>query len=146
MPIPTPPALAPIPVASAGRPQLLAIGEPVLVRLPGVRAVLTALGPDVHLPSPAPDARPPASAPGELTLRAAVDSGSLSLHVAELSSRDQAGRALPLHPVGPTAATARAGHPVALRVGTVFSVGAAQVTWRRGGHVIAVWDFNVELD
>jgi hypothetical protein len=50
-----------------------------------------------------------------------------------------------LTPVGAASATASGTAPATLTVRGDFDAGAAQITWRHDGHVIAVWVFTVEL-
>ncbi|MBB5156497.1 hypothetical protein [Saccharopolyspora phatthalungensis] len=145
VPIPTAPAAAPTPTASPGHPQLLAIGAPVRVTLPGgVSAVVTALGPDVVLPSNT--TTPPQTVTGTITITATSATGALALHAADFSSRDETGQAVPLAASGPASATASGGQPATLKLTGTFRAGAAQVTWRTAGTVVAIWDFNIETD
>lgn len=143
VPIPSGPATEPTPTASPGHPQLLAIGAPVRVTVPGVAAVVAALGPDVNLPAGTPTAK---SATGTITVTATVTTGTLALRATDFTSRDETGRAVPLAASGPATATATPGKPGSVRMTGTFQAGAAQVTWRFNGTVLAIWDFNVELD
>lgn len=145
VPIPTPPSVAPTPLASPDHPQLLAIGAPVRADLPGgVSAVVTALGPVVVLPTTGP--RPPGHAQGTVTITATELTGSLTLRDGDFSSRDDVGNAVPLSPVGPTTVTATSGHPGSLQLTATFRPGSAQITWQSAGKVIAIWDFTIEVD
>jgi hypothetical protein len=143
VPIPSAPATEPTPTASPGHPQLLAIGAPVHVTLPGATGVVTALGPDVTVPGGSATAK---SATGTITITATVTTGTLTFHAADFTSRDETGQAIPLAASGPATVTAGAGNPGSVRVTGTFPAGAAQVTWRLNGAVLAIWDFNVELD
>ena len=138
----------PTPTASSGRPQLLAMGAPVNVRLAGVHAVATALGP-VQIGSSAPasgSAGPLRSTPAEITLTVKAATGSLSVSAADLSSRDENGTAVRLTARGPGRVTAVPGRPATLVVRGTYDNGSAQLTWRHDGAVLAVWVFTIELD
>ncbi|MEV5541875.1 hypothetical protein AB0L13_34055 [Saccharopolyspora shandongensis] len=47
---------------------------------------------------------------------------------------------------GPAVATASPGKPATLQLTGKFQVGQAQINWQQYGHVIAIWDFTVEID
>lgn len=145
VPIPTAPATQITPSADETHPQLVAIGSPVSVHLPGGDAIVTALGPTEDLPTPAP-ATPPKQVAGTITIRIAATSGSVTVNAADLSSRDDHGNDITLTPTGPAQGTATNGATTVVSVSGTFQAGAAQITWRHEGHVIAVWDFNIELD
>ena len=142
----------PTPTASSGRPQLLAMGAPVNVRLAGVAAVATALGPVQLAPAGTPASTSPASAgpqrstPAEMRLTVKATSGSLSVTAADLSSRDENGSAVVLTASGPDRVTAVPGRPATLIVRGIYDNGSAQLTWRHDGAVVAVWVFTIELD
>lgn len=144
VPIPSAPATDPTPTASPGHPQLLAMGAPVRVTLAAATATVNALGPDVVPPKGG--ATPPQSTTGTITFTATVTTGTLTLRASDFTSRDQTGQAVQLTASGPATATARAGQTATLRLTGTFRAGAAQVTWRAAGSVLALWDFNVELD
>ena len=144
-PIPSAPTAEPTPVARVGHPQLLAMGQPVLVVLPGVRATVTALGPYERTPYLG-GASPPVSTVGVITIDAVTTQGRLTLRAADVLSRDESGRLVSLAPAGSAAASAADASPARIRVMGRFTSGAAQLTWRYHGSVLAVWDFNVELD
>ena len=144
-PIPTAEPADPTPTAVPGAPQLLAIGAPVQVNLPDTAAVVTALGPE-QLATPTGPATPGDSVDGRITLTAQVTSGALTLAADELTSRDQTGTVIPLAPTGPAAVTVATGTSGSLQVDGHFSDGSAQVTWTHDGHVIALWDFTIEID
>lgn len=149
VPIPTPPATPPTPVADPRNPQLLAMGAPLEVRFAGGRGLVVADGPTEDPTTPPLD---PAVAPqevfGTITLNLTAHQGRLQVSAADLSSRDQEGRAVVLSPVqlSPSTVTAVPGHPATLVVRGVFQDGSAQLTLRHDGKVFAVWDFSVELD
>ncbi len=81
-----------------------------------------------------------------LSLRVAQVTGSATIKFDELTSRDETGRAIELKPDGPKTVTTHAGQTSTVKVVGTFESGAAQVTWRHHGHVLAVWTFNVEFD
>lgn len=144
VPIPTAPATEPTPSASPGHPQLLAMGAPVHVTLGDAAGTVNALGPDVVRPTTS--GKPPQNATGTISITATVTTGTITLHATDFTSRDETGRAVPLSASGPATVTATAGQPATLRVTGTFQAGAAQVTWRSGGNVVALWDFNIEID
>lgn len=145
VPIPSPPKTQPTPSADEAHPQLVAIGSAVAVTLPSGSGVITALGPAEELPTPSP-ATPPSHVDGTITLRVAAKTGTLKVTAADLSSRDDHGTDIALTPVGPAQAAAGGGGTEDLVVRGTFASGAAQITLREDGHVVAVWDFNIELD
>ena len=147
VPIPTAPAADSTPTATPGHPQLLAIGAPVAAQLPGgVTAVVTALGPDQINVAPATGGKPSETTIGVITITALVTHGSLTLSAAQFISRDQTGHLITLTPRGPGSTTAAQGHTVTLDVQGRFASGAAQITWAPQRSVLALWDFNIELD
>ena len=150
VPIPTAPAVDPMPTATIGKPQLLAMGAPTMVVLDAAtRGTATATGPDQTITQPAASAttsRARARTAATITLRVESTSGSIPLTASDLVCRDETGAIIPLTAVGPASATALAGGKAQLVVSGTFSTGAAQITWQPSGHPIAVWDFNIELD
>lgn len=145
VPIPSAPKTQPTPSADEAHPQLVAVGSPVAVTLPSGTGVITALGPTEDLPTPLP-ATMPTQVGGTITLRVATKTGTMKVTAADLSSRDDHGTDIALTPVGPAQAAATAGGTADLVMRGTFSSGAAQITLREDGHVVAVWDFNIELD
>ncbi|MEY9854950.1 hypothetical protein ABH935_000549 [Catenulispora sp. GAS73] len=145
VPIPSAPKTQLTPSADESHPQLVAVGSPVAVTLPSGTGVITALGPTEDLPTPLP-AKMPTQVAGTVTLRLAATTGTLKAATADLSSRDDHGTDIKLTAVGPAQASATAGGTADLVVRGTFSSGAAQVTLREDGHVVAVWDFTIELD
>ena len=149
--VPIPPSRAPEPTPHArpGHPVLSAAGGPVLVTFGSEgTALVTLLGPEPVDRGAATSTRggPQRRTRALLTLRVTQRTGSVSLRIGDLGVRDQTGRRIALRSRGPTAVRTRAGSTSTLQVlGTFFS-GAAQVTWRHRGQVLAVWTFNVELD
>jgi hypothetical protein len=143
VPIPTVSAGVPAPVnASIGHPQLLAMGAPVAVSLPGgMQALITTSGPteDGQL-------SPKAPVHGVITVTVTPSAGSVRLSAVDLASRDESGTAVALTPVGPATVTATPGHPATLKVGGTFQQGGAQLNWQQDGHVLAIWDFTIETD
>ena len=151
VPIPSAGPAVTTPTAAPGRPAVLAIGGPVRVTLPGGSTVLaTALGPKQVVTAPprssARRRRPPDATKATIALRLQAVRGDLTADAGQLSSRDETGKAIALTPRGATRVLASPGHPQTLRVGGTFPTGAAQVTWRSGRHVLAIWTFNIELD
>ncbi len=145
MPIPSPPAVEPTPVATRRHPQLLAMGQPVTVDLPAAAGTVTSFGPFERTPYGRGGAMP-TSTVGTITLTMSPTRGSLTLRAADFLSRDETGKVVSLAPVGAASVTASPGHPAQLKIAGTFTSGAAQVTWRYQGHVIVIWDFNIELD
>lgn len=146
VPIPTAPTGVPAPVnASIGHPQLLAMGAPVAVSLPGgVQALITTSGPTEDRPTG--PLKPNAPVHGVITVTVTPGAGSLRLSAADLASRDQTGAQVTLTPIGPATVSATPGHPGTLRVTGTFHQGGAQINWQQNGHVIAIWDFTIETD
>ncbi|MEZ0111410.1 hypothetical protein ABH920_005425 [Catenulispora sp. EB89] len=145
VPIPSAPKTQLTPSADESHPQLVAVGSPVAVTLPAGTGVITALGPTEDLPTPLP-ATMPTQVAGTITLRLAANTGTLKAATADLSSRDDHGTDIKLTAVGPAQASATAGGTADLVVRGTFASGAAQITLREDGHVVAVWDFTIELD
>ena len=145
VPIPPTGPTLPTPTAAVGHPAVLAMGEPVLLHLPGTEALVTALGPDQVRSGPQPG-RDPAT-PAVITLRVQVRGGrALSISTDELFSRDETGAAIALTPAGASRSTARTGGTASVAVRGTYHSGSAQVTWRHDGHVLALWTFTIELD
>ncbi len=150
VPIPTAPAVDPLPTAAIGKPQVLAMGAPTLVVFDAAtHGTATATGPDQTITQPTPSAtasRARATTAATITLTVESASGSIPLTVADLVCRDETGSVIPLTAVGPARTTATAGGTAHLVVSGIFRTGAAQVTWQPSGHPLALWDFNIELD
>lgn len=150
VPIPSAGPAESTPSATPGDPALLAIGGPVQVTLAdGSQGLVTALGPEQVATAPPSGTSAtgyPKSTRAVITLRVAMTTGAASIRTSDLSSRNESGAAIHLTPVGPATAHAGPTGAVTLRVAATFSSGAAQVTWRHNGAVIAVWTFNIELD
>jgi hypothetical protein len=144
VPIPIRPAGTATPVATEQHLQLVAMGAPVRARLPEVTALVVASGPTEDLPS-TPGAVPDHTT-GTITVTVSQSSGPLSIGAADFSSRDEQGSNVALTPRGATTATAAAGRPASLTLAGTYRSGAAELTWRHDGKVVAVWDFNIELD
>ena len=58
----------------------------------------------------------------------------------------QTGKLMTLTPHGAATAAATTGQTATLRIQGRFESGAAQVTWTNQKSVLALWDFNIELD
>lgn len=144
VPIPSPPTAAPTPVAGEHHLQLVAMGYPVRADLPGADAVVVAGGPTEE---PLPNAgKVPDRAVATFTITVTGATGPLTITAKDFTSRDERGTAVVLEPDGPATATARPGHPAKLLVTGTYHAGAAQLTWRHDDRVVALWDFNIELD
>jgi len=146
VPIPRPPTAQATPTASEHHLQLVAMGEPVNAHLPAAQAVVRASGPTEDLPRTAPGAPLPTATAGTVTVTLDHATAALTVHAGDFDSRDEQGRTVALHPVGASTATATPGHRAALVLRGTFHSGAAELTWRPDHHVVAVWDFTVELD
>lgn len=145
VPVPTAPAAEPVVVASVGHGQLVAMGAPVTVRLPdGSTATVTATGP--RQSSTAPQVDPRATITGTISLQVQATRGTVTVSVADLTSRDDTGQLIALTTVGTAAVTVRAGASATITVDGRFRSGAAQFTLSHQGHRLALWDFNIELD
>jgi hypothetical protein len=146
VPIPSVSQDTPAPVAaSAGHPQLLAMGAPVEVTLPsGAQALITTTGPTEDLPPGGVSPNTPV--PGVITVSATPIMGTVELAVADLASRDENGTVIALAPIGPARVSATPGHPATLRLSGTFHTGDAQINWQQDGHVLAMWDFTIEID
>ncbi len=145
VPIPPTGSTLPTPTAVVGHPAVLAMGEPVLLHLPGTEALVTALGPDQVLSGPQRGQDP--TTPAVITLRVTVRGGRpLAIGTDELSSRDETGEAIALKPASADRSTAKAGGTASVAVRGTYHSGSAQVTWRHDGHVLALWTFTIELD
>ncbi|HEX3613547.1 MAG TPA: hypothetical protein VHU88_17795 [Sporichthyaceae bacterium] len=148
VPIPTAPSAAPPPQADEGHPQLLAMGAPVYVTLPGARGVIVATGPYFAAP-PLPTSAPAAQdnpVVGTFTLHLTAWSGSFRVALGDLNSRDEQGRTVALTAVGPDSVQVSPAAPAKLVLRAQYHSGSAQLTLRHDGKVLAVWDFSVELD
>lgn len=146
VPIPNVSTGKPVPVsADVGHPQLLVIGAPVDVWLPdGVHALITATGPTEE--SLASETGPERSIHGVITVVVTVSAGTMQLIAGDFASRGQNGDVVSLASSGPATASVAAGQSGSLSLFGTFHAGAAQINWRPNGHVIAMWDFNVEAD
>lgn len=143
VPIPSPPTAQATPLADEGHLQLLAIGAPVRVALPESSGVVVASGPTEDLPTAGPV---PDRVTGAITITINQVTAPLTVAATDFTSRDEQGTPVALTPAGPAAVTATADHPGALILTGSFGSGAAQITWRHHGNVVAIWDFNIELD
>lgn len=146
VPIPSVSQDTPTPVtASPGHPQLLAMGAPVQVILPsGAQALITTTGPTEDIPPGGVNPNTPV--PGVITVSATATVGAVTLAVADLASRDEHGKAITLTPIGPASVSATPGRPATLRLSGTFHDGDAQLNWQQDGHVLAIWDFTIEID
>jgi hypothetical protein len=141
VPVPTGVPAESTPSASPGRPAILAMGGPVAMRFAdGAQALVTALGPSQTRSGRA------ARTPAVIALRIRMTRGAEVVTAGELSSRDETGKAVALRADGPARIRVAGGATGTIRVRGVYDNGSAQMTWRHGGHVLAVWTFTIELD
>jgi hypothetical protein len=145
VPIPTAPAAKATPTADEKHLQLVAMGDAVNAHLPGVQAVIRASGPTGTAPTVS-GARPPDHTTGTITVTVGQATAPLTLRAGDFTSRDQLGKGVPLTSAAPASVTAAPGHPATVTLRGTFRAGAAELTWRHDGKVIAVWDFTIELD
>jgi hypothetical protein len=124
--------------------QLVAMGAPIRAQLPGVTAVVAATGPVEDLPSTG--GQVPDHTTGTISIAITQSTGPLAIAAGDFSSRDEQGQNVSLTPHGPDTVTAAPGKPAPLTLVGVYHSGAAQLTWRHDGKVVAIWDFNIELD
>lgn len=135
-----------MPIATDNHPQLLAMGAPVRVRLAGgIDAVVTALGPEELTPHTG-GSKASTTTVSVITIDVRTSRGALALKSDDFTSRDETGALVRLAAHGASTLRTRAGQRGKLQVAGTFTSGAAQVTWRHAGHVVALWDFTIELD
>ena len=134
--------------ATPAHPRLAIEGDTVAVRLPGGRAMVTAVGPQV----PEEGAFPvPATSACRFAVTLAAVHGSVPIgsHAFSfLSEHGQVHRArLTLRTGGRPPSRVTAGHPVTVRLSAVLPTGNGQLRWAPlGGRPVASWDFEVEID
>jgi len=133
------------PVVSDGHYQLVAAGEPVVVRRAGAVAVVDAAGPDLSPVAVAAGQAPVQHAPGTLTVTVRPESGRLDVQAAGFLALDEAKNRIPLRADRASSSVAP-GHPGTLRLRAVFPAGHATLTWQPAGKPLVTWDFMVELD
>lgn len=149
VPIPTPDTTTPVPVASAGRLQLVSMGNTVRAVLgAGVTATVTASGPAQAITAPQSVTRGAQPlTPGTITVTVVAGAKDVVFRAADLVCRDDTGTIVPVQAVsGGGMLTVRAGTTASAVVSGVFRSGAAQLTWQPGGHPLVLWDFTIELD
>ncbi len=144
VPIPSQPAGQATPTADEHHLQLVAMGAPVRAQLPGGTALVVASGPVEDLPSTG--GRMPDQTKGTITVTVSQATAPLTLKADDFTSRDEQGKDVSLAPVGSPAVTASTGKSANLVLSGTYHSGAAQLTWRHDGRVVAIWDFNIELD
>lgn len=150
VPIPPRTVPQPTPKAAAGHPALSAAGGPIAVSFGDEgSALVTVLGPEPASTVARGSVR--GAAPGKrtrayLTLVVRQVKGRATIRADELTSRDETGRPVRLTAEGAKVITTHTGSMSKLRVEGTYDSGAAQVTWRHQGQVLAVWTFTVELD
>ena len=134
--------------ATPSRRRLAIEGDTVAVRLPGGRAMVTAVGPAVPEEGQQPI---PATSPARFTFTLAAVHGSIPL-----SSRDFAflgehgernGARVTLRGGGRLPRRVVAGRPVTLTLSAVLPTGNGQLRWAPlGAKPVVSWDFDVEID
>ncbi|MCQ4042621.1 hypothetical protein ACFOSC_24735 [Streptantibioticus rubrisoli] len=144
VPIPSRPAGQATPTADEHHLQLVAMGAPIRAQLPGVTALVVASGPVEDLPSAG--GKVPDQTKGTITITVSQATAPLTVKADDFSSRDEQGKDVALSPAGPTTVTATTGKSANLVLSGTYHSGAAQLTWRHDGKVVAIWDFNIELD
>jgi hypothetical protein len=147
VPVPSAPSAQPTPTGSAGHPAVLAIGGPVRVDLADGRAgVITVLGPEQLDPSIDASGQQAKSTRAVISVRITAIRGAIELSGHDLTSRDETGTAVALTARGASSVRATAGQSATIALQGRFDSGAAQITWRTGGQVYAIWTFTIELD
>jgi hypothetical protein len=144
VPIPSHPAGQATPTADEHHLQLVAMGAPIRAQLPGGNALVVASGPVEDLPSAG--GKVPDQTKGTITITVSQATAPLTIKADDFSSRDEQGKDIALSPAGPTTVTATTGKSANLVLSGTYHSGAAQLTWRHDGKVVAIWDFNIELD
>ena len=133
-------------VVAPGGYGLVAAGSPVRYRSSTTDALVTASGPDVQVPVPAPGAPQTATrAPGVLTVTVTVARGEQRVAPSAFLGLDERAKPIALRPDrGPQ--TARPGHPVTLHLSTTFASGHTTLTWQPTGKPLVTWDCTIEID
>jgi Phosphoesterase family len=134
--------------ATPSRRRLAIEGDTVAVRLPGGRAMVTAVGPAVPEEGQQPI---PSTSPARFELTLAAVHGSIPL-----SSRDftflgehgeRNGARVTLRGGGRLPRRIVAGRPVTLTLSAVLPTGNGQLRWAPlGARPVVSWDFDVEID
>ncbi|MDH6131244.1 hypothetical protein P3T37_000613 [Kitasatospora sp. MAA4] len=143
--IPSAPGAPIVPTASPGHAQLVAMGDAVHLDLGAQQGQITATGPDLALPAPAPGAAPAAQSQGSITVTLRVPAGSEVLSGDALAVSDELGHAVQVT-ADAASATAGPGHDAVLHLAGTFAAGHSTLTWSNAGKPLATWDFEVELD
>ena len=134
--------------ATPTHPKLAIQGDTVAVRLPGGRAMVTAVGPQV----PQEGAFPvPQTSPCRFAVTLAAVHGSVPIDPDAFSFLSEHGQVhhgrVTLHEGGRPPSRVTAGHPVTLSLSAVLPTGNGQLRWAPlGGRPVASWDFDVEID
>jgi hypothetical protein len=134
--------------ATPTHPRLAIEGDTVAVHLPGGRAMVTAVGPQVPEEGAVPV---PATSPCRFALTLAAVHGSVPIDshtFSFLSEHGQLHRArVTLRGGGRPPSRVSAGHPVTVSLSAVLPTGNGQLRWAPlGGRPVASWDFDVEID
>jgi hypothetical protein len=134
--------------ATPTHPQLAIEGDTVAVHLPGGRAMVTAVGPQV----PEEGAYPvPATSPCRFAVTLAAMHGSVPIDSDAFSFLSEHGQLhtarVTLRGGGRAPSRVSAGHPVTVSLSAVLPTGNGQLRWAPlGGRPVASWDFDVEID
>jgi hypothetical protein len=134
--------------ATPRRPRLAIEGDTVALRLPGGRAMVTAVGPAVPEEGQQPI---PATSPARFTLTIAAVHGSIPLSSRDFlflgEHGDRTGARVALRGGGHLPRRVVAGRPVTVTLSAVLPTGNGQLRWAPVGHKAVVsWDFDVEID
>ncbi|MDH6114427.1 hypothetical protein P3T36_000828 [Kitasatospora sp. MAP12-15] len=145
VPIPSAPAAPIVPTASAGHAQLVAMGDAVHLDLGTQQGQITATGPDLALPAPAPGAAPATESKGVITVVLKAQAGSDVLSADALTVTDEVGHTVPVT-ADVASASAGPGRDAVVHLAGTFAAGHSTLTWSNAGKPLATWDFEVELD
>jgi hypothetical protein len=142
------PAADRVVTATPSRPRLAIEGDTVALRLPGGRAMVTAVGPAVPEDGQQPV---PATSPCRFTVTLAAVHGSIPLSSRDFSFLGEHGKRngarVTLRGGGRLPRRIVAGRPVTLTLSSVLPVGNGQLRWAPlGARSLVSWDFDVELD
>ncbi len=140
-----PPQVLAIPVVSDGHYQLVAAGQPVVVRRAGAVALVEAAGPELNPVAVAAGQAPVQHAPGTLTVTVRPRSGRLDVQAAGFLALDGAKNRIALR-ADRAAVSADPQHPATMHLRAVFPAGHTTLTWQPAGKPLVTWDFVVELD
>jgi hypothetical protein len=148
LPRATVPAADRLVTATPSRSRLAIEGDTVAVRLPGGRALVTAVGPAVPEEGQQPI---PATSPAQFTFTIAAVHGSIPLSSRDFAflgeHGDRNGAKVTLRNGGRLPRRIVAGRPVTLTLRAVLPTGNGQLRWTpMGRRPVVSWDFDVEID